>query len=261
MNRIDQLFKEKKEGILSIYMTAGYPGPEDTVPALEALQQHGADLVEIGMPFSDPLADGPVIQESSQVALEGGMSLNKLFEQLQDIRQKIRIPLVLMGYLNPVLKFGMSNFLKKCNETGIDGLILPDLPPDEYAEKYRDLFMHYAVHNILLITPQTPEKRIREISSLSGGFLYMVSDASTTGARGKVEDHQKAYFKRIEDMDLELPRLIGFGISSADTFREACAHAHGAIIGSAFIQALEGDAPLDQKIAGFLSEILSRDSL
>ncbi len=256
MNRIDKLFSEKKENILSIYMTAGYPGPEDTLPVLAALQRNGADLVEIGMPFSDPLADGPVIQQSSQVALSNGMSLNKLFTQLEGLRPGIQIPMVLMGYLNPVLKYGMEAFLERCSQTGIDGLILPDLPPDEYADKYQSLFAKHGIYNILLITPQTSDERIQTIASLSGGFLYMVSDASTTGARGNVTDQQKAYFKRIGDMNLKLPRLIGFGISNRETFNEACSHAQGAIIGSAFIQALKGEGSLEEKIRGFLENII-----
>jgi tryptophan synthase alpha chain len=242
MNRIDRLFDEKEGEILSIYMTAGYPGIEDTVEVLEALQEHGADMVEIGMPFSDPLADGPVIQESSQKALENGMSLRLLFSQLKDIRKRIHIPLVLMGYLNPVLQYGPESFLRDCRETGIDGVILPDLPPDEYESDYQHLFEEHGIHHILLVTPHTAENRIRKIAGLSRGFIYLVADAATTGARDSVTDHQLDYFRRIEQMDLPLPALVGFGISNRETFQAACRHSRGAIIGSAFIRALSANA-------------------
>ena len=190
MNRIDRLFNGKNEEVLSIYMTAGYPELDATVKILRALQDHGADMVEIGIPFSDPLADGPVIQHSSQVALSNGMNLKLLFSQLGDIRQTIRIPLVLMGYLNPILRFGMEDFLKKCSEVGIDGVIIPDLPPDEYASDFRELFDRYDTRLSLLVTPHTTEDRIRKIAGLTGGFLYLVADASTTGAKASVQDHQ-----------------------------------------------------------------------
>ncbi len=256
-NRIDQLFQEKQGDILSVYITAGYPHLDDTVPLLEALQQHGADMVEIGIPFSDPLADGPVIQESSQKALHNGMTLDLLFRQLSGIRPTIHMPLLLMGYLNPILQMGVGTFLERCAETGIDGVIIPDLPPDEYESKYKDLFHSRGIYHVLLITPHTGEDRIRRIARLSGGFLYMVADASTTGARSTLGDHQLEYFHRIRDMDLPLPGLIGFGISNHQTFRAACRYAGGAIVGSAFISAVgdKGSGSLEEKVGRFMRGI------
>ena len=257
MNRIDQLFKRKEGEILSIYITAGYPELDDTPVILEALQKHGADMVEIGIPFSDPLADGPVIQASSQKALENGMSLDLLFRQLADIRNRISIPLVMMGYLNPILQMGMEVFLSRCQETGIDGLIIPDLPPDEYESSYLKLFKRYGIYHSLLITPYTKEERIRRIAALSQGFLYLVAAASTTGARTKVGKHQLEYFQRLKQMNLPLPGLIGFGISNRETFLSACKHARGAIIGSAFIKVLgrSGSPSLEQGIEEFIASV------
>jgi len=254
-NRIDTLFSEKREEILSIYMTAGYPFLEDTAGILEALDKGGADMVEIGIPFSDPLADGPVIQGSSQVALSNGMSLELLFSQLESIRQRVQIPLLLMGYLNPVLQFGVEAFLERCSKVGIDGVIIPDLPPDEFEAAYRKEFLEHGIHNVLLITPHTGEERIRRISSLSGGFLYMVTDSSTTGGRSAVKDHQVEYFRRIQSMELDIPRLVGFGISNHETFLAACSHASGAIIGSAFIRMLEEEGFSKAKIGEFIRAI------
>jgi len=256
-NRIDALFTRKAGGILSIYMTAGYPQLEDTLPVLQALEEHGADLVEIGMPFSDPLADGPVIQQSSQRALENGMSLKVLFHQLEGLRQKVHIPLILMGYLNPVLQYGMENFLQRCQDVGIDGLILPDLPPGEYEAEYKALFARYGIHLVLLITQHTSEERIRYLDDLGEGFLYMVADASTTGARDHVEQHQLEYFRRIREMNLRLPTLVGFGISNRSTFRAACLHSSGAIIGSAFIRMLgDQEKAGKQEIREFMQGVL-----
>ncbi len=257
MNRIDRLFREKKGEILSVYITAGYPELGDTVPLLEALQNHGADMVEIGIPFSDPLADGAVIQNSSQVALRNGMKLDLLFKQLEGIRPAIHMPLVLMGYLNPVLKMGMDTFLGRCSDTGIDGVIIPDLPPADYDARYRELFSVYGVYNSLLITPHTDESRVRRIAELSGGFLYLVADASTTGARNSIGDHQLEYFQRIHEMALPVPGLIGFGISNRETFQAACKFTRGAIIGSAFIRTIgeSGTLSLQQKVEIFIKEI------
>lgn len=249
------MFSAKKEGILSVFMMAGYPSLEGTVTIVRQLQDCGADMVEIGMPFSDPLADGPVIQECSQVALQNGMSLERLFTQIWEIRKEVTIPLVLMGYLNPVLKFGMERFVEHCSRAGIDGVILPDLPPDEYDLRYRELFDKSGIHHILLISPHTGEDRIRKIARLSGGFLYMVADASTTGAREKLGDHQVEYFRRIQQMDLPVPGLVGFGISNRDAFRKACEFSRGAIIGSAFLKALSGPGPLEKKISDFVNFI------
>jgi tryptophan synthase alpha chain len=255
MNRVDRLFQAKPSGILSVYATAGYPSLNDTVPLLEALQAHGADMVEVGIPFSDPLADGPVIQESSQVALRNGMNLNLLFNQLEKIRTTIRLPLILMGYFNPIFRMGVEPFLDRCLHCGIDGVIIPDLPPDEYEEQYRTMFTDRNIHHILLVTPHTSEERIRKIARLSGGFLYMVADAATTGARDTIGTHQVEYFDRIHGMKLPVPGLIGFGISNRETFETACSHARGAIIGSAFIEAIGKEGPLEMKVKQFLELI------
>lgn len=255
-NRINQLFQDKKENILSVYFTAGYPKLDDTVSIIEKLVANGVDLIEIGMPFSDPVADGPVIQHSSLIALKNGMTIKTLFEQLKGIREKVNIPLILMGYLNPVIQFGVEKFCQKCAEVGIDGLILPDLPLNEYQENYRDIFARYNLHNILLITPQTSEKRLVEIDEASHGFIYMVSSSSTTGAKSKVTDFQVEYFERIQNMKLKNPRVIGFGISNRETFENACKYAQGAIIGSAFVKALEGEKTLDEKISNFVNQVV-----
>ena len=255
MNRIDRLFDEKPGEILSVYMTAGYPNLNDTVSLLSSLQKNGADMIEIGMPFSDPLADGPVIQKSSQVALQNGMNLKLLFSQLRGIRSSVHIPLVLMGYFNPVLQMGVERFLENCQDAGIDGVIIPDLPPDEYKANYLALFQKYGIHNSLLITPHTSTKRINEIASLSDGFLYLVADSSTTGAKSAIGERQEEYFRRIEAMHLSLPGLIGFGISNHSTFKTACKHAHGAIIGSAFIKAIGEKGSLEKRVEDFIHSI------
>jgi tryptophan synthase alpha chain len=251
-NRINQLFHDKKEKILSVYFTAGYPGPGDTVPVIRELEKNGVNLIEIGMPFSDPVADGPIIQHSSHVALQNGMSIKKLFEQLQGIRRQVSIPLILMGYLNPVIRFGVENFCMKCAETGIDGLIIPDLPLNIYQEEFRAVFEKYNLHNILLITPQTSDKRLHEIDEASSGFIYMVSSSSTTGIKSKVSDFHQDYFERVQQIQLKNPRLIGFGISNRETFENACRYAQGAIIGSAFVKALEEETTREEKIAKFV---------
>lgn len=257
MNRIDRLFSEKSGEVLSVYITAGYPELNDTPALLRALQEHGADMVEIGIPFSDPLADGPVIQQSSKIALGKGMNLENLFNQLSEIRKTVKIPLVMMGYLNPVLQMGMETFLQKCHETGIDGVIIPDLPPREYEMQYHHLFKSLGIHFTMLITPHTGADRIKYIAGLSGGFLYMVADSSTTGTRSSVGSHQLEYFQRIREMDLPLPGLIGFGISNHKSFMTACAYARGAIIGSAFIKALgeENALSLDERVSKFVRKI------
>lgn len=254
-NRINKLFQNKKDRILSVYFTAGYPKLEDTVPMIQELVKNGVDLIEIGMPFSDPVADGPVIQHSSLIALQNGMSIRKLFDQLKDIRQKVEIPLILMGYINPVLQYGVEAFCQKCKEIGIDGLIIPDLPMDVYEEEFKVIFEANNLHNIFLITPQTSEQRLRQIDEVSTGFIYMVSSNSTTGAKSGVSDFQKQYFERINSRKLKNPRLIGFGISDAETFENACQYSNGAIIGSAFVKALEGVESLKQKVSGFINSI------
>ena len=237
MNRIKQKLQEDKK-ILSIYFTSGYPQLNDTVKIIQDLEKNGVDLIEIGLPFSDPLADGPTIQESSTVALKNGMHTELLFEQLKDIRDTVSIPLIIMGYFNPVFQYGVEAFCQKCKEIGIDGLILPDLPLDVYQEEYEPIFKKYGLINVFLITPQTSEKRIRAIDKASDGFIYMVSSASTTGAKSGFGTEQTQYFDRIAAMELSNPQIVGFGISNAETFDQATKNTKGAIIGSAFIKHL-----------------------
>lgn len=255
MNRINYLFNTKKERVLSIYFTAGFPKLEDTLPVMEAIQAGGADIIEIGVPYSDPIADGPTIQDSNLIALENGMSLKKLFEQLVGFRAKIHLPVVLMGYLNPIMQYGMEAFCKKCKEVGIDGLILPDLPMQQYLDEFKELFEEYGLFNIFLISPQTSEKRIREIDQNSNGFIYMVSSHSITGAKKGITDEQIAYFERVEAMNLKNPRLIGFGISDAETFTTASQYSNGAIIGSAFIKKIKDSQNLSQDIQDYLKGV------
>lgn len=254
MNRLQQLFQEKKN-ILSVYYTAGFPQLDDTVPVLKALEANGVDLVEIGMPFSDPLADGPTIQKSSEQALNNGMSLHKLFDQLKQVRRSVQIPIILMGYYNPVFKFGVEHFIEKCQETGIDGLIIPDLPFDEYREKYQQLFDAAGLANIFLITPQTSEERIRLIDDNSTGFIYMVSSAATTGAKKGMTDEQIRYFNRVKGLKLNNPCLIGFGISDYESFSTACQYASGAIVGSAFVKHLEQSGSDERSIGEFVKKL------
>ena len=238
MNRINETLN-KEQKLLSIYFTAGFPQLEDTVTILKQLEASGVDMIELGLPFSDPLADGPTIQESSTQALKNGMTTDKLFDQLKDIRQHIKVPLIVMGYFNPMMQYGVERFCQRCQEVGIDGLIVPDLPVDVYHEQYQDLFQEYGLLNMFLITPQTPDARIRYIDEVSEGFIYMVSSAATTGAQSSFGNTQEAYFKRIEAMNLNAKLLVGFGISNAETYQAATAHSKGAIIGSAFIKNLE----------------------
>ena len=254
MQRIDQAF-QKPGKLLSIYFSAGHPQRDDTLPILTALQDAGVDMVEIGLPFSDPLADGPIIQESATQALKNGMTTAHLFDQLRDVRQTIHLPLVLMGYFNPILQYGVEAFCRQCAAVGIDGLIIPDLPVDVYHEQYQSLFEQYGLYNMFLISPQTSEARIRYIDSVSRGFIYMVSSASVTGAQKTFGDAQQAYFERIAKMALQTPQLVGFGISNSATFRSATTHAKGAIIGSAFIQFLN-EKGVD-RIPEFIEQIRS----
>lgn len=235
MNRINQKLQEDKK-LLSIYFTAGYPNIDDTVSIIENLENNGVDMIEIGLPFSDPLADGPTIQASSAQALKNGMTTEMLFNQLKDIRKSVSIPLIIMGYFNPILQYGVETFCKRCQEIGIDGLIIPDLPVDVYHQEYKTIFEKYGLINIFLITPQTSDKRIRYIDSISNGFIYMVSSASTTGAQSGFGNEQTAYFKRIANMNLKNPQIVGFGISNNTTFTQATKYAKGAIIGSAFVK-------------------------
>jgi len=237
MNRITQKLKEDGK-LLSIYFTAGYPELHDTVSIIQNLEKSGVDMIEIGLPFSDPLADGPTIQTSSTQALKNGMTTEVLFGQIKDIRETVTIPLIIMGYFNPMLQYGVEAFCKKCQEIGIDGLIIPDLPVDVYNEEYRSIFETYGLINVFLITPQTSIERIKFIDSISNGFIYMVSSASVTGSQSGFGDTQTSYFKRIADMHLQNPQIVGFGISDNETFTQATQYAKGAIIGSALIKHL-----------------------
>jgi len=255
MNRIDELFRIKRKNILSIYFTAGYPLKDSTAGIIQYLDDAGADMIEIGIPFSDPLADGPVIQRSSERALKNGMSIKLLFNQLADIRKITGIPLILMGYINPVLQFGIGNFCSRCAETGIDGVILPDLPPDIYADRYLGIFEKHGLYNIFLISPQSVSERIKMFDGISRGFIYMVSASSTTGIKGRFSNDQKAYFRRVREMNLSNPLLIGFGISDKESFDEACRYASGAIVGSSFINMLGQQGADSAGIRRFVNEI------
>lgn len=252
MNRIIEKLKAPKK-LLSIYFTAGYPKLDDTIGIIKSLENSGVDMIEIGLPFSDPLADGPTIQDSSTAALKNGMSSELLFDQLKDIRETVKIPLIIMGYFNPILQFGVEAFCQKCQEVGIDGLIIPDLPADVYNDSYKIIFQKYGLINIFLITPQTSEERIRFIDSISEGFIYMVSSASVTGSQTGFGTEQEAYFKRIHNMELNNPQIVGFGIKDKETFNQATQYAKGAIIGSAFIKHLTEHKT--GEIASFVSAI------
>ncbi len=252
MNRINQKLNEDKK-LLSIYFTAGYPNLNDTVTIIENLEKSGVDMIEIGLPFSDPLADGPTIQASSTEALKNGMTTEVLFKQLKDVRKTVSIPLIIMGYFNPMLQYGVEAFCKKCQEIGIDGLIIPDLPVDVYNEQYISIFEKHGLINVFLITPQTSDKRIQFIDSISNGFIYMVSSASVTGSSKGFGDTQTNYFKRIADMQLNNPQIVGFGINNNDTFTQATTYAKGAIIGSAFIKHLSNNGV--NKIENFISSV------
>ncbi|MFT7148586.1 MAG: tryptophan synthase alpha chain [Nonlabens sp.] len=255
MNRIEELFNKKSQRVLNVYFTAGYPKLNDTVAILESLEQSGADLIEIGIPFSDPIADGPTIQESNGIALGNGMTLKLLLEQLEGVREKVNIPIVLMGYINPIVQYGIEAFCKKCEEVGVDGLILPDLPMFEYMEVHKPTFEKHRLLNVFLITPQTSDERIRDIDENSSGFIYMVSSASTTGAKTGISDEQEVYFARVKAMNLKNPTLIGFGISNKETFDKACKNANGAIIGSAFIKAISQDGEMTENINEFIRSV------
>jgi tryptophan synthase alpha chain len=237
-NRIDEVFKNKKK-ILSIYFSAGHPNLEDTTSILKKLQSSGADMIEIGLPFSDPLADGPVIQKSSSKALRNGMTTEKLFNQLEGVRKEINIPLIIMGYFNPIMQYGVEKFCEKCKLIGIDGLIIPDLPVSVYKDDYKELFDKHGLYNMFLITPQTSVERINYIDKASKGFIYMVSSSGVTGVKSNFNEVQTKYFKRIKSMNLNTPTIIGFGISNQQTFNSASEYSNGAIIGSAFINFLE----------------------
>lgn len=252
MNRINKLFEENKQDILSIYFCAGHPTLDGTANVIRTLENKGVQMIEIGIPFSDPMADGPVIQDAATKALRNGMTLNTLFKQLEDIRRDsattmaVNIPLILMGYLNPIMQFGFEAFCQRCNEVGIDGVIIPDLPFADYLNEYKPIADRHDIRIIMLITPETSDERIRFIDEHTDGFIYMVSSAATTGAQKEFGDVKQAYFQRINDMQLRHPRMIGFGISNRQTLEAAQRNAAGAIIGSKFVSLLDetGDATM-----------------
>ena len=255
MNRIDHLFQNKKQKILSVYFTAGYPKLNDTKMIIEELEKSGADMIEIGFPFSDPLADGPVIQRSSEIALKNGMNLKLLFEQLSGIRQMVNIPLILMGYLNPVLQFGFENFCKQAAAVGIDGLILPDLPVEIYLSKYQNVLKENNLHLIPLIPPQTNDERIKKIDEAATGFLYLVSSASTTGNKTAQAGVLENFTSRLRRIGIKNPQLIGFGINDETTFENVCRYSSGGIIGTAFIKTLALPGDMSENIAQFIHSL------
>ena len=257
MNRLQQLFDRKKENILNIYFTAGYPNLQDTKTIFLELEKAGVDLIELGMPYSDPLADGPTIQQSGQVALKNGMTLSILFEQIKSIRKESDLPLVLMGYFNQVMQYGEAEFFKKCKEVGVDGLILPDLPIEVYESEYQSLIEENDLQISFLITPQTSQERIHKIDALSTGFIYMVSSNSITGSKSGISEKQVNYFERIKALELKNPKLIGFGISDHETYSTACKYANGAIIGSAFIKFLGKGNSIENTCQEFVKYILN----
>lgn len=256
MSRIQELFQRKKNNILSVYCTAGFPALNSALPVMKALQRSGADMIELGMPYSDPLADGPVIQASSTTALANGMTLARLFEQLKDFRNSVQLPVLLMGYMNPLLQYGFENFCRDAAATGIDGLILPDLPMYEFEKEYGPLIRKYKLDFVFLVTPETSAERIQKLDELSTGFLYAVSSSSTTGKNKNLSD-QAQYFSRLRSMSLRNPVLIGFGIRDKESFSEACNYANGAIIGTAFIKTMEGAGPeeIETRTKNFLNSL------
>ena len=253
-NKLTQLFQQKNKNLLNVYCTAGYPKLSSTTEVLFALQENGVDMIEVGMPYSDPIADGPVIQQSNMVAIENGMTIELLFEQLNSVKNTITVPLIMMGYLNPVLQYGLEKFCEDAAAAGIAGIILPDLPMYEYEELYAPLFKKYNLCFIFLITPQTSEERIKKADKLSSGFLYAVSSSSTTGSNLNKED-KTAYFERIADIKLKNPLMIGFGINDRATFDTACNYASGAIIGSAYIKALTENNDINTSTENFIQII------
>lgn len=254
-NRITKLFDVKPKNVLSVFYTAGFPQQDDTVRIAHYLEEAGANIIEIGIPFSDPIADGPVIQDSNKIALENGMSLKKLLEQVKEIRKRVKLPVILMGYLNPVMQYGVERFCKEASAAGVDGLILPDMPMDVYQHEYKKMFESHGLSNSFLISPTTSDDRIRKIDEATEGFIYAVSASSTTGVKGDFTQEQEVYFKRLKAMKLKNPFLIGFGISDRGTFSKACTYGAGAIVGSAFISLLKGSIDLQNDITKFVTSI------
>lgn len=254
-NRINKLFSNRKNGILSMYYTAGFPSLSATGAIAESLAGAGADIIEIGIPYSDPVADGPTIQASNVVALKNGMRLSMLIEQVREVRNKVDVPIILMGYINPVLQYGIERFVRDAASAGVDGVILPDLPVDEYLEHYKALFDSANLCNTFLISPTTSEERIRKIDEVTDGFIYAVSASSITGAKGKFEKQQLDYFDRLKKMKLKNPYLIGFGISNHETFETASKYSAGAIVGSAFVDVLKNSNNLETDISNFVHSL------
>ncbi|HEY9046056.1 MAG TPA: tryptophan synthase subunit alpha [Ohtaekwangia sp.] len=254
-NRITELFAKKKNNILNVYFTAGYPALNDTVRIAQLLEKAGADIIEIGIPFSDPVADGPTIQASNKVALDNGMTLHKLLEQVKEIRKHVSLPIILMGYINPVMQYGVEKFAKDASAIGVDGVIIPDLPLHEFEELYKDLFESVNLCNTFLISPTTSEDRIRKIDAVTEGFIYAVSASSITGAKGDFSAEQVAYFERLQNLKLKNPFLIGFGISNHATFSRAASYSTGAIVGSAFINLLRESKDLEADIEQFVQSL------
>jgi len=255
MSRLIEIFKTKRSDILNVYCTAGYPQLNFTLEVLKALQQNGADIIELGMPYSDPLADGPVIQQSSAIAIENGMTIAKLFEQLRGFRKEVSLPVILMGYMNPVLQYGFEKFCADASAVGIDGLILPDLPEFEFETEYGTIVKKYNLNFIFLVTPETSEERIKKLDSLTTGFLYAVSSSSTTGS-DKINASPDAYLKKLKGLSLKNPVLVGFGIKDKASFDAVCQYAVGGIIGSAYIKALENSTDVNASTKSFLSSIV-----
>lgn len=258
MTRLQQLFSGKKKDILSVFYTAGFPKLNDTIEIAKHLEKAGADIIEIGIPFSDPVADGPTIQASNKVALDNGMSVKLLLEQVTEIRKEVETPIILMGYLNPVLQYGIEKFCQDAVASGVDGLILPDLPLDEFKAEYKDLTLSLGLDVVFLISPTTSEDRIKTIDELSSGFVYAVSSSSTTGVMKGFSSEQESYFQKLKAMKLQNPFLIGFGISDRETFSKACESASGAIVGSAFVNLLKESNNFEGDIQGFVKNLKSK---
>jgi len=258
-NRINKLFESKKKDILSVFYTAGFPTVGDTAVIAESLATAGADLIEIGIPYSDPVADGPTIQESNKVALENGVTLSMIIEQVKVIRSRVDLPIILMGYVNPVMQYGVKKFARDAAQAGVDGVILPDLPMDAYLKEYREIFDAENLRNTFLISPTTSAERIRKIDAVTDGFIYAVAASSITGAKGSFAGEQLDYFKRLHDLKLRNPYLIGFGISNHETFQTACSYGSGAIVGSAFINAIKNSKDLNSDIVAFVKGLRTHE--
>lgn len=254
MSKLNSLFEQKQQKLCSVFFTAGFPKLNDTNIIIKSLESSGVDFLEVGLPYSDPLADGPTIQHSSSVALENGINLDIIFNQLEALKDSVKIPLILMGYLNQIIKYGDTKFCQRCKDCGIETVIIPDLPMIEYESHYQQLFANYGISNVFLITPQTSDERIKKIDKITNAFIYVVASSSITGAKGKISSKQTTYFERIKKMNLKSTLIAGFGISNKSTFNTACEYVNGAIIGSAFINSLQENGT--DSITKFVSDIL-----